>query len=301
MSGKKFVRILGSTAASLAALLIVTAGAVYAVSNHKLHRRLAIEVATVPVPADAVAIERGRHIAVTRGCTDCHGPDLGGHVVVENGAIGIIAAPNLTRGAGGLPASFTDLDFVRAIRHGLSPAGRPLVLMPSAEYTAMSDEDLGATIAYLKSVPPVDRPRGPVAPGPLARVLITLGKIKFAADEIDHAASRPASIVAAVNPEYGRYLAAGCTGCHGNKFSGGRIAGAPPDWPSAANLTPHPSSRLSQWTEEQFMQVLRTRQRPDGTKLHPVMPAAYAQMTDVELKALWSYIHQLPALESGMH
>jgi mono/diheme cytochrome c family protein len=301
MSGKKIVRILGYSAASVAALLLVTAGAVYAVSQHKLHRHLALNVPGVPVPIDAAGLERGRHIVSTRGCTDCHGADLGGHTVVDNGAIGIIAAPNLTRGAGGLPADFTNLDYVRAIRHGVTREGRPLVLMPSAEYTAMSDEDLGAAIAYLKSIAPVDRPRGPVAPGPLARVLITLNQIKFAADLIDHAAPRPAAVLPGVTIEYGKYLAAGCTGCHGEKLSGGRIAGAPPDWPAAANLTPHPSTRIAKWTEEQFLQVIRTRQRPDGTKLHPIMPAVYAQMTDVELKALWSYIHSLPAIESGMH
>ena len=51
----------------------------------------------------------------------------------------------MTRGKGGIAGRFTDQDWVRAIRHGVRPEGR----MPSKEYYALSDADLGALIAQL--------------------------------------------------------------------------------------------------------------------------------------------------------
>lgn len=35
-----------------------------------------------------------------------------------------------------------------------------------------------------------------------------------------------------------------CTGCHGAHFGGGAIPGAPPDWPAARNITPHPTAGI---------------------------------------------------------
>ena len=46
-------------------------------------------------------------------------------------AFGTLAAPNLTRGAGGLGSTFTDTDWVRAIRHGIHRDGTSLLIMPS--------------------------------------------------------------------------------------------------------------------------------------------------------------------------
>jgi mono/diheme cytochrome c family protein len=125
------------------------------------------------------------------------------------------------------------------------------------------------------------------------------GQFKLAVDEIDHTAVAPASVTPAITAEYGKYMASTCIGCHGPNMSGGKIPGAPPDWPAAANLTAHPSASLANWNEDQFITAIRTRQRPDGTTLSPVMPAAFAQMNDVELKAIWTYIRTLPPVPKG--
>ena len=100
--------------------------------------------------------------------------------------------------------------------------------------------------------------------------------------------------------DYGRYLAASCIGCHGDNLSGGRIAGGPPDWPPAANLTPHATSRIGSWTEADFFTAMRKGVRPDGTPLNPAMPTAFGQFTDDETKALWLYLRSLPAAEMGV-
>ncbi|MEO6004540.1 MAG: cytochrome c [Opitutus sp.] len=299
MSAKKILKGFGYVCGGLVVVLIAALAFVYGLSSRRLHRLHVVQARSVTVPTSADAIERGRHIVATRACADCHGKDFGGQKVIDDPLAGVLHGANLTRGAGGLPADYSDLDYVRAIRHGVARDGRPLILMPSEEYTSMTDEDVGAVIAYLKTVPAVDRARGPVSPGPIIRLLMLVGQIKLGADVIDHNTPRLASIAPSVSAEYGKYLATSCVGCHGETLAGGKIAGAPPDWPAAANLTPHESSRLKQWSEAQFIQTLRTGQRPDGSPLNRVMPAAFAQMTDMELKALWTYLSTLTPMKTG--
>lgn len=296
---KKFIRVVGIL--MLLSLLVVLslAGFVWWKSGSKLKQHYTVTLQPTKVPSDAAAVDRGKHLAITRGCTDCHGADLGGQKVMENGAMGTIHGSNITRGQGGLPPSFSDADFERAIRHGIAPDGRGLFLMPSTDYAFFSEDDMGAIVAYLKSLPPVNRPTVPIALGPVSRGLLTLGKIKLAADEIDHANIKPAVTAPGVTVEYGHYVANSCTGCHGANFSGGKIASGPPDWPPAANLTPHESGQLAKWSEADFIKALRDFKRPDGTELHPAMPRAFGQMHDMELQALWAYFKTVPPVPIG--
>ncbi len=300
MGVKKLLKFGAYTVGVVGLLVAVAAGAVWATSNTKFNKTYAVSVRPVRIPDEAAAIARGRHIAETRGCVDCHGKDFGGTKVIEDGAMGRIHGTNLTRGAGGRIANWKDEDWVRAIRHGVGPDTRGLFLMPSAEYSHLSDEDLGAVIAFLKTVPPVNRENVALALGPVTRVLLTVDKMKLAAEEIDHANLRPPSVPVGVTVEYGRYIAAGCTGCHGANYSGGKIEIGPPDWPQAANLTPHADGRLAKWSEADFVKTLRTAKRPDGTELDPVMPRAFGQMDDTELKALYAFFKTLPAAAKGV-
>lgn len=297
----KILKFLGYALATLVVVLGLAFATAYVASNRKLNKKYAVSVHSVRVPTDEAAIARGAHIAQTRGCAECHGKDLGGATVFDNGPMGRVDGPNLTRGKGGLPATFTDDDFVRAIRHGVTPDGRGLFLMPSSDFSTFSDQDMGDVIAYVKSVLPVDKPSGPVSLGPVARVLLAAGQIKLSADVIDHAHVVPAVVTPGVSIEYGKYLATGCTGCHGDNFSGGKIKIGPPDWPPAANLTPHAEGRIAKWTESDFMKALRTSKRPDGTEINIVMPRAFAHLNDVELKALYAFLKTLPPAATGSH
>lgn len=282
-------------------VMVVAVAATGAVlgSNGRLKKQHNVTPRSVVIPTDPTALAHGKHLAETRGCNDCHGKDYAGNRVIEDGAMGKLHGPNLTRGKGGRVAAFKDEDWVRAIRHGVGPDGLGLFIMPSEEYAHFSDEDLGALIAYLKTIPAVDRERVPTELGPVSRVLLATGKMKLAAEVIDHPNLKPKSIEPAVSVEYGRYVAASCMGCHGPNFSGGKIEVGPPSWPQAANLTPHTDARLAKWTEADFLQVMRTAKRPDGTDLDPVMPRAFGQMNDVELKALWTFFKSLPATPVG--
>ncbi|MGH7958987.1 MAG: c-type cytochrome [Opitutaceae bacterium] len=296
----RFLEILGYIAAGFVVLVAIAATTVYFVSNGRMTKTHVVTPRPVTIPGDAVAIARGKHLAETRGCNECHGQDYAGNKVIEDTAMGTLHGPNLTRGKGGRVASFKDEDWVRAIRHGVGPDQRGLFLMPSEEYVHFSDEDLGAIIAYLKTVPAVARERVPIVLGPVSRVLLATGKMQLPADQIDHANVKPAFVQPGITKEYGGYVANGCIGCHGPNLSGGKIPVGPPNWPEAANLTPHDGARIAKWTEADFLTVMRTAKRPDGTELDPVMPRLFGQMDDVELKALWAYFKTLPPVATGV-
>ena len=110
---------------------------------------------------------------------------------MDDPAMGRLFGPNLTRGRGGLPEGFSDRDFERAIRHGVAPDGRGLFLMPSVDYAHFTEGDMADLIAYVKSVPAVDRETVPLRIGPVARALLVAGKIRLSADVIDHVALKP--------------------------------------------------------------------------------------------------------------
>ena len=65
--------------------------------------------------------------------------------------LAILSASNLTKGQGGVGASYTDADFVRALRHGVRPDGKSFLIMPANLYAHLSDADVGALIAYIRS------------------------------------------------------------------------------------------------------------------------------------------------------
>jgi hypothetical protein len=203
-----------------------------------------------------------------------------------------LTAPNLTAGKGGIGSSYTDADWVRAIRYGVGRDGKPLVFMPSEAYTSFSDTDLGAIIAYLKSVPPKDATVERVkSVGPIARMIyLTSGFPLIPAELVDRSKSR-AAVAPGVTVEYGKYLSesGGCTSCHLPSLAGGVKMGDV----VTANLTP--GGPLKSWTEADFFKAIRTGTRPDGTKISEEMPwKSMATMTDDELRATWLYLRSVP-------
>lgn len=287
--GKKIAVALGVVVGVLA----VGVGAVYGVSGAHLSKRWTVTPRPVTVKADADSLERGRYLAHhVMGCTDCHAPDLGGKVVVDAPPMGFIAAPNLT-------GDLSDADWVRAVRHGVGPDGRPLVLMPSEDYQGFSDDDLAAVIAYARAQPKVERALPPVSLGPIGHLLVAKGDLRLACEHVDHAATPP-SVTRAPTAEYGRVLGTVCTGCHGPTLSGGPIPGVPPDWPAARNLTPDAETGLGRWTEEDFARAMREGKRPDGAAIDERMPwRAYAALSADDLHALWLFLRAVDARPAG--
>ncbi|RMF32451.1 MAG: cytochrome c, partial [Chloroflexi bacterium] len=207
---RKALRWLGIALAGLAGLLVIAAASVYFLSQSRINKTYTVPEESLPITADAETLARGEHVAIIRGCTDCHGPDLAGKPFLEDPALGMLYARNLTAGQGGAGRDFTDADWVRAIRHGIGPDGKPLLFMPAQEFYYLSDEDLAAVIAYVKSVPSVDNELPESRVGPLGRILFLAGKIPLIpAELVDHDAPRPASPPPGITVEYGRYLSLG--------------------------------------------------------------------------------------------
>jgi len=297
---KKVLKWVGIIFGLLAGLVVLAFGIVYAITEARLNKTYTIQVESVSIPTDTAAIERGQRVAAVRLCTDCHGANLAGRVFLDNPMIGLIATTNLTSGKGGVGGELSNADWVRAIRHGVRPDGKPLLIMPAGEFYYLSDTDLGEVIAYIKSLPPVDNELPTKKIGPLFRVAMMLIDVVFIpAEVIDHTAPRPIAPDVGATVEYGKYLAITCTSCHGPGFSGGPIPMAPPEFPPALNLTP--GGELQGWTEEMFINTLRNGVTPSGHQINNLyMPwKLLGQMTDDELKTVFLFLRSLPVKEQG--
>ena len=293
---RRSVRIALTVAGSIAFIGVTAAGTIYGVSSSKLNRAFPLpERTTLTVPIAEGDVARGEHLVRSvSGCADCHTPDLGGQVIMDAGPIGTGVASNLTSGTGGVASAFTDEDWVLAIRHGLRRDGRSLLIMPSEAFVHYSDADLAAIIAYVKSVPPVDRELPKTNLRLLGRALFVAGKLPVQIATLMPDKVESTTPVPAPTAEYGAYLAkvGGCISCHGVDLAGG--PGGDPAAPPPANLTR--AGNLGKWNEQQFMAALRTGTRPDGTAINEAMPwKVYGKMADDELRALWLYLQSVPA------
>jgi mono/diheme cytochrome c family protein len=295
----KLLKWVGGLAALLLIVAIAVAGTGWWQASRKMERRVDISVAALALPTDAAALERGRYLFNSRGCAECHGAGGGGHKVIDNGSM-LVVAPNLTAGAGSPTAAYRVEDWVRAIRHGLKPDGRPLMIMPSEDYNRLTDADTAALIAYAKQLPAVSGETAVIQLPPPVRVLYGLGMIQDAAAKIDHGLAPATPVPEGVTVEHGRYVAQMCIGCHGENHAGGKVPGGPPDWPAAANLTPGSGSAMGRYASaDAFVAMMRSGKRPDGAAI-AVMPfPSLSQMSDVDLRALHAYLLTLPARDLG--
>lgn len=295
-------KIIACVAWLLGAVLLVAVGYgtyVYVRSEKILKTKYDAPSTALVIPTDSQSIARGEHLAsAVTSCVLCHGEGLAGKVYADMGPVGVVAGPNLTRGKGGVGATLTDAEWVRAIRHGVRPDGTSLIIMPSEVFTYLTAEDLGSIIAYAKQLPAVDHEVPSTHFRPLGRWLLTRGKMPIlVAPKTPDVALVP-SVPRETTKEYGKYLAniAGCHGCHGFGLSGGRVAG-PPSAPPASNLTPE---NLGNWTEAQFARAVREGKDENGGTLDELMPSkTFKGMTDDEVHALWLYIRTVPPKPFG--
>ena len=282
-------------------LLLVLAVIVLAgvqMAERKRMRVVTVEVAPVAYTTDAAALARGRYLFQTRGCAECHGANGAGREFVNDGKGTRIVGANIT--SAGAVAKYTPEDWVRTIRHGVKPDGRPVMIMPSEDYNRFTDVDLAALVAYVRSLPPMAG-GGVVVDLPLpARVLYGFDMIPDAAQRIDHTRPPATPVASGVTAEHGAYVANMCIGCHGENLSGGRIPGGPPDWPAAANITPGEGSAMVRYKDaDAFVAMLRTGKRPDGSPI-AVMPfGSLSKMNDVDMRAVFAYLQTVPPSAAG--
>ena len=206
-------------------------------------------------------------------------------------------APNITKG--GLTKDYKGADWDRIIRHGIKP-DHTNATMPAIDYMRLSDREVSDVAAYIHSMPAVETIQPDTKYGFIGKMLMGSGKLPIAAEEIEHTAQTPEyPPEEALSLEFGQHVSQPCVGCHRLDFNGGPIAGGPPSWPPATNLT-QTEDGLKGWTEADFMVAMRQGKRPDGTELHPAMPwPILSQLTDTELKSMWMYLETLEAVPTG--
>ena len=244
-------------------------------------------------------VARGEYI-VNIACIGCHSavgedgqpsraqPLTGGWNIAQSEGfdfIGDMITENLT--PGGKLAEYTDGEIFRALRTGVNKNGAGLGVMASLPYNQLSDDDLKAIVAYLRSLPaePSNAPTGDS---------INFVGILFAGAGLIPEPEPVTGVITAppagTTPEYGKYVATfgECRGCHGSDMTG---TPASPFGPAV----PNPRPFVSTLTQEEFMQAFRTGIRPNGTPFAESMPWQNAsRKTDEDLAALFAYLTSAP-------
>ena len=299
---KRILKLIGKIVGGLVGLIVIAIVTVMGIGYFRFHKTYKIDVSGIIIPTDDASIARGEHLVqAVAHCGYCHGTDFSGDYIINNpGKEGIVVAPNLTPGEGGLNASFTDEDWVRALYHGVNDEGRSVIIMPSLFFHVMSEEDITSVIAYMKTVPPVDNVLPETKPGPLFYILIGAGPLanEMSARVIDHEAPFTPAPAEGETPEYGEYLVTigQCRACHGADLAGGQVNKSAPVGP---NLTP--GGEVGVWSDEGFIETLQTGTTPHGHQLDTFMPwKFFRNMTDSELRAIRAYLLSQPKLENVM-
>jgi mono/diheme cytochrome c family protein len=252
-------------------------------------------------------LERGAYLVRGLvGCGNCHtpkGPDgraledqeFAGGLVFKSPQFEAVA-PNITPDPETGIGKWTDAQLIEAIRNGKRPDGSTIgPPMPVAFYRNMSDTDVRAVVAYLRSVKPIAHK--------LARSRYDMKLPDGYGASVTHVADVPASNRIA----YGEYLAniAHCMECH-TPMAQGRLdmsklgAGGRelPLFPEgviiSANLTPANRDGMAHWSNAQVETAITEGVRPDGRVLVRLMAFDwYRHARRSDLDALVAYLRTL--------
>jgi mono/diheme cytochrome c family protein len=262
--------------------------------------------------ANQALLARGEYLVEgILGCGNCHsgrtpegefvaGMEYAGNFVIEE-PIFRAYAPNITPAMETGIGSWTDEQIIRAVREGVRPDGQ--ILGPPMSYPFfrdISDNDMRAVVAYLRSVPAVENvvPRStyniPLPPNWGPPITAPVPDVS------------PTDTIA-----YGRYLAhtlGHCTDCHtplvdgAHDFSrtgaGGNLFHAPFGftWSAlAANITQHPELGIGSWTDDEIKRAITQGISRDGRQLLPFMGFSYyAKISAGDLDAIVAYLRTLP-------
>ena len=270
-------------ALALVIILVLAAGAVYAVSEQKMSRTYEVEISAVEVPEDSASIAEGERLARLYGCYNgCHGEAAEGGLFFDEPMMGTVKAPDLTRAARNLSAE----ELVGVIRYGVRPDGSSVFVMPSVEFYHLTDEDIGHIVAFLRSLPESDGPATSVRFGPIGRALFAIGEFEPAAQKIDPAAPRLDPGDGSDAMALGEYLAVtACAECHGSDLAGQEHpGGTTPNLAIAAAYSP-----------EEFRTLLHTGEPRDGRDLRLMDDMSlkrFQHLTDAEVDALHVYLSE---------
>jgi mono/diheme cytochrome c family protein len=266
-------------------------------------------------PKTPEAIERGKYLSeAMAGCVACHSPidesrpgdfpqaglEYSGRVFpADAGFPGTIVAPNLTPDPETGIGRWTDGEIVRAIREGVSRDGRPLFpLMNYPGYRMLSDDDVLAIVAYLRTRPAVRCDNGRTQLDfPVGMMIRTIPQ---------PLEGTPPGLPAA-GIERGRAMLTVmmCGECHtprddrgspvaGMELAGGNAFNGPWGVVYASNITSHPSAGIGAYSDDDLKRVFREGRNRAGRQLW-VMPWSITKnLTDADLDALIAALRQVP-------
>ncbi|MPS26983.1 MAG: cytochrome c [Alcaligenaceae bacterium] len=288
MKHQRWLRLLGIALGAPAALAALAVATGLLLAEWRVHRRVDVPVHAVAYRDEATVLERGRYLYASRGCADCHGGNGGGRTFAQGGGL-TLAGPDIT--PAGVAGAYQPVDWVRTIRHGVTPQGRALMMMPSEDYNGFTDDDLAAIVAYLRSLPPQSG-RTAIVELPLPmKAMYGFGAIPDAASRIDHAKPPRQAVPEGVTLRHGEYVASMCVGCHGVGLVGGKIRGGAPDWPPAARLAAGEGSVMDHYPDaDSLIAMFRSGKRPDGSVVQVMPFDSLAQMSETDVRALHLYL-----------
>jgi cytochrome c553 len=279
---------LGRGLGALVVLVLGAASFIYLASERMVRKTYDLPLSSITFPTDSLLLTEGQRLATVRGCYNgCHGEQLEGGVLVDEPLLARVVAPNLTQ----VVTQYTDAELERVVRHGVRRNGRSTLGMPSSMFYHLSDRDLGAIIAFLRSAARTEGPAAEIRLGPLARLGLVLGKYNPQAELIDHDAPRLAVRDTSDYNTLGKYLAlTSCTECHGLDLRGN------PDG-SSPNL-----AIASGYSEADFARLMRTGMALRGRELRRMSDVArrrFSHLTAGEIKALHAYLSTLGGSAGG--
>jgi mono/diheme cytochrome c family protein len=222
---RRAVKWLGIGLGSLAGLAVLATAAVYGISEWSINKRYDAPLSTIAVPTDPASISRGQRLATVYGCNNsCHGKNMEGLEMYDEPGIAKINAPNLPQ----VLREYSDPELERLIRRGVKRDGTSTWIMPAPMYSHLSDEDLGAIIAFVRTAPMSDGPMREVKIRSLGRVGIVIGKFKPLATQVAPNLVPVAAVDRSNAMVLGQYLVkTACTECHGADLQGSEIVHAP--------------------------------------------------------------------------
>ncbi|MCY7340039.1 MAG: cytochrome c [Sphingomonas bacterium] len=162
-------------------------------------------------------IAHGERLSHILGCTGCHKPNLEGQWFNDDAPeMGKLYASNLTR----VLPTMSDAQLETLLREGTHPTRGDLWIMPSEVFQRLSEADMAALIAHLRTVKPSGAPTPAPAMSAMAKAAVASGKFKpVSASVAEYRTTTPPDL--GEGHAFGRYIAATtCAECHGGDLTG---------------------------------------------------------------------------------
>ena len=265
-------------------------------------------------PSDLIT--KGEYLTIAGGCVSCHtdfrkkGAPFAGGAPIST-PFGTFVPPNITPSKEHGIGSWSDADFIRAMREGKNPDGAHYFpAFPYTSYTRITEPDLRAMKAYLFSLKPVDQASTPHdIPFPFSwRFLQTGWKMLFFREGVFQ--SDPAQSDEVNRGAYLSNALAHCGECHTprnmlggldyDNWMAGTLDG--PEGEKIPNITPDEKTGLT-WTVDQIVQYIKTGATPDfdfaGSMMADVIAHNTGKLTDPDLEAIAMYLKSLPPISNA--